>query len=64
MNIKQTTAGRTVKTVTFENVTTETDDEIRNAAYAATGESQSSTFGTHITRHEGYGTVTVSVYTD
>lgn len=65
MNIRSQSNGARLKTVTFVNVTDETDDEIREAAYAETGESRESTFGTDIIRYAlEEGTVKVQIWID
>lgn len=66
MNMKSVTRGRTQVTVTVENITTETNDEIRTLAYACAGETPERCFGSNIARpaleHDSIAVVTL--YTD
>lgn len=66
MNTKSITKGRTQVTVTVENITTETNDEIRAFAYASAGESPEACFGSNIARPalERDSIAVVTLYTD
>jgi hypothetical protein len=65
MNVKHFNRGRALKTVTFENVTTETEEDIRNEAYAFYGETRESTFGTNLVRFDSEpGVVRVEIWVD
>lgn len=66
MNIKSYTKGRTVKTVTIENITTESNDAIRAMAYAHAGETPENCFGSNIARPalENNAIAVVTLYTD
>ena len=65
MNIKQTTSRFGRKSVTFTGVTTESNDDLRAAAYAAAGERPENCFGTDIVTFDlEPGTVRVDIYTD
>lgn len=62
MQVTNVDKARTVKTVTIENVVSETDSDIVRVALKAAGETRGSIFGSRMERRGA--TVIVSLYTD